>query len=602
MHSDPALPRQTRSFIVLAALLQGGLMYLAQKGAEHGWWPFSGLGGRVCWYTLVLTVPTAMALSVQDLRDARFWRHAAALSALFLALAAWAGWNATGAPGLRSSQVLGPFGAALAIGLFVALPWLQCRLAHGNWRAPYPALFEHAWQNALTLALAALFTGICWAVLYLWGRLFALVDVHFFRDLFGEDAFVHLATGAMAGLGILIGRTQQRPVQVARQILFAVFKGLLPLLAFIAVLFVASLLFTGLEPLWRTRSAATLLVNVVVLLVVFANAVYQDGEGERPYPAWLRRMVEAGLLVLPLYAGLALYAMGLRIAQYGWTADRFWAGLVAVVAALYALGYAWSVLRSRGVWLGPLRGVNMVLSWMVMALVVLANSPALDAQRISAASQAQRLREAAPELAREDLAYLRFDLGRRGYRAVQALRTDPAFAGDAGAVAELDAMLRRSQRWNTHRSAAERERTRLRDADQARALIVPAEGGTDPGDAWWQALVGGRLDAGECLQPDAECVVLVRDLDDDGRDEALLCSLAGDRHAQCRLHAHEDGGWEDAGRVGFWSAGTHGRPDLRQALRTGQLQVHHQRWPALSLGQGTAPQHLEPPPATADSH
>lgn len=601
MHIDPALPRQTRAFIVLTALLQGGLMYLAQQGSERGWWPLAGLGGRVCWYTLVLTVPTALVLVVQRLGDRRLWRYAGALATVFLALAAWAGWNATGAPGLRSGQVLGPFGTALALGLFVALPWLQCRLAHASWRAPYPELFEHAWQNALTLALAAMFTGICWAVLHLWGQLFVLVDVHVFRDLFGEDPFIYLATGTIAGLGILIGRTQQHPVRVARQILFAVFKGLLPLLAFIAVLFAASLPFTGLEPLWRTRSAAGLLVSMVVLLVVFANAVYQDGEGDRPYPAWLRRMVEAGLLVLPLYAGLALYAMGLRVAQYGWTADRFWAGLVALVAALYAAGYAWAVLRSRGVWLGPLRKVNMILSWAVMALVVLANSPLLDGQRISVASQAQRLREAAPEVSREDLAYLRFDLGRRGYQAVQALRTDPAFAGHPHALAALDTMLRSSNRWGSGPDAAEREQFRLREAGQARDVIVLAEGGMDPGTAWWQALVDGHLDTGGCLQPDADCVVLGRDLDGDGLDEALLCSIASRHYAQCHLHAHGDDGWEDAGQVGFANVGGKERQDLRHVLRTGQLQVHHQRWPALSLGQGRTPQHLEPPEPQADS-
>src|SRR5690554_6393797 len=116
-----------------------------------------------------------MALSVGRLRDVRFWQHAVGALGVFAGLAAWASWNATGAPGIRADQVLGPFGVSIAIGLFVSLPWLQCRLAHGHWQAPYPCLFEHAWQNALTLALAALFTGICWLVLALWGALFALV-------------------------------------------------------------------------------------------------------------------------------------------------------------------------------------------------------------------------------------------------------------------------------------------------------------------------------------------------------------------------------------------------------------------------------------------
>ena len=585
MREEPVLPRNTRSFIVLVALLQGGLMYLAQRGTELGWWPFSGLGGRVCWYTLVLTVPTAMTLSVIDLRDRRFWQHSVVLALLFLPLAVWAGWNSTGAPGLDSGAVLAPFGITLAIGLFVALPWLQCRLAHGHWRAPYTELFEHAWQNTLTLALAALFTGICWAVLQLWGSLFALVKITFFRELFREDAFIHLATGAMAGLGILIGRTQHRPVQVARQILFAVFKGLLPLLAFIAVLFIASLPFTGLEPLWSTRSAAAILLSVVLLLVVFINAVYQDGEGPRPYPAWLRRMVEAGLLVLPLYALLALYAMFLRIQQYGWTSERFWAGLIAVVATGYAFGYAWAVLRSRQAWLQPLRRVNMALSWVVVGLAVLANSPLLDPFRLSVSSQVERMQAAAPAIEHGDLEHLRFELGRRGYLALQSLRDSPAFAGHAETITAMDRMLKRNHRWRSELTEEARERERLRDAGLLREHIALAAGTVADDEAWWQALLSEELQPADCLLPGSDCVVLRRDLDADDSDEFLLCQVHDALRVECQVHAYEAGLWRNAGEVSFWSHdedATH----LRRTLLEGRIGLHRQRWPDLSLGDG----------------
>ncbi|MGD6002089.1 DUF4153 domain-containing protein, partial [Xanthomonas citri pv. citri] len=139
--------------------------------------------------------------------------------------------------------------------------------------------------------------------------------------------FAHLATGIMIGLGVMIGRTQQRPVQIARQILFAIFKGLLPLVALIALIFVASLPFTGLDALWKTRSATLILMCLIATVVLFVNAVYQDGEAPPPYPRWLRAVVNAALLTLPLYAALGLYALSLRIGQYGWTGERFWAAL-----------------------------------------------------------------------------------------------------------------------------------------------------------------------------------------------------------------------------------------------------------------------------------
>ena len=47
-----------------------------------------------------------------------------------------------------------PLTLGMAVAVFVALPWWQFQLQHGHWRASYPELFERAWQNGLTLALA----------------------------------------------------------------------------------------------------------------------------------------------------------------------------------------------------------------------------------------------------------------------------------------------------------------------------------------------------------------------------------------------------------------------------------------------------------------
>ena len=587
MTVETALPRNERAFIVLLAVLQGGLLYLAQKGDAAGWWPFDALGGRVCWYTLVLAVPTMMALSVRRLDEARFWQHAVAAAVVFAGLAAWAAWSATGGPGIRASEVLAPFGVSLAIGLFVILPWLQCRLVDGHWRAAYPALVEHAWQNALTLALAALFTAICWAVLYLWGALFALVRITFFRELFREDAFVYLATGAMAGLGVLIGRTQARAVQVARQVLFAIFTGLLPLLAFIAVLFAVSLPFTGLAPLWERASAATILVSVVALLVVFTNAVFQDGEGARPYPAWLRRLVEAGLLVLPLYALLALYALWLRIAQHGWTSSRVWAVLLVCVVTAHAFGYAYAALRGRERWLGPVRGVNRAMSWVMVALMVLANSPLLDGQRIGVASQVQRLADGRTAADDFDLAWLRFDSGRIGYQAAVALRDDPSFAGNPARLAELERMLARPSRWGGYEPGDD---ARRRDAVALRAGLQLATNAIAPGDSWWQALAGGRLGAEECLREASDCILLTPDLDGDGARETLLCVMRDEVGGDCTLATRAaDGGWRVAGSLGLWQqpeGGPAARRQLREDLLAGRIEPRARRWPDVRIGQG----------------
>jgi hypothetical protein len=346
--ASATLSRDARAFIVLVSLVQALLLYLAWLGHERVWWWLSPYAPQVYWYTLILAVPTTMTLSVSRLDDGRFWQNAFGVAIVYALLAGWAAWSITGAPGINIASVLAPFAITVGGALFVAWPFLQCRQENGRWRAAYPDLFDHAWQNGLTLVVAALFTAVCWVVLTLWAQLFALVHIRFFKDLFFDNKpFVYLATGLFAGLGILIGRTQQHPLRVARQILFAVCSGLLPLLALIALMFLASLPFTGLAPLWATRSAASLLLGLLLLLVVFVNAVWQDGVDMKTYPRTLRWLIDAALVLSPVYAALAVYALALRIGQYGWTDQRFWAVLVAVALACHALGYALAALRWR---------------------------------------------------------------------------------------------------------------------------------------------------------------------------------------------------------------------------------------------------------------
>lgn len=583
MRSVPALPPATRAFIVLMAALQGGLLYLVQSGHDAGWWPFAMPGGGVSWTVVVMAVPSMLMLSVVRLRDRLFWQHAAGLTALMAPLSVWLGWKASGAPGLDGAAVVRPFAVSVAIGLFVALPWLQCRLAHRRWRAPYPDLFEHAWQNALTLALAGLFTALCWLILELWGGLFAMVRIQFFRQLFREAAFAYMATGTMVGLGILIGRTQHRAIQVMRQILFAFCKGLLPLLAFIALLFAASLPFTGLAPLWETRSAATLLISVIVLMVVFVNAVFQAGTGTRPYPAWLRRLAEAGLVVLPLYALLALYALWLRIDQYGWTADRFWMVLLALVAAGYAVGYAWSALRRRDGWLHPLTRINAGMSWAVMAVALIANTPLLDAQRITVGSQLQRLDDGRTPPDDMDLPHLRFETGRHGYQAAQSLRTHRLFAEDPARVSELDRVLARSHRWG---GPAPEHADTPATADGLRARVHMAVGSVVPDDAWWEAHAAGALGNQTCLGDHGTCVMLTPDLDGDGEREILLCQAAYNYGGDCAVFARDGETWFWAATFPLFRSGHENHLALLRELREGNISIQPNRWPDLRIGKG----------------
>lgn len=584
MPESTTLPPSTRSAIVLIAVLQGLLLYVAQQ--LDGSWPLQDVGSRYRWYAWVLTVPSAIALTVVDLRDRRLWLHAALASVIVLGLASWIGWNLEGETGLRSEPVRMPFSLAMAIATFISLPWWQHRLQHGHWRASYETLFERAWQNGLTLALALLFTGLTWLLLWLWAALFGLLKISFFSDLFRQDYFIALATGTLAGFGLLIGRTQQRAIQVTRQVLFAVCRGLLPLLAFITVIFTVSLPFTGLQALWETRSAASLLLVLSLLLVTFTNAVYQHDSDQPAYPQWLRRLVEASLLALPVLAALALYAMGTRINQYGWTLERFWGMLVAVLVAGYAVGYALAPF-GRGRWLQPLERANRILCWVVLAAALLASSPLLDPVRITVASQRARLLAQPDAITTADAMMLRFDLGRRGVQALRELQREPGFRADARALSVVDQALKREAYWGDGKPAID---DGVRDVAHLRKRLPLADGSASPPDSWWQALVGRTLNAGQCLDMDLpdSCVVMARDLDGDGRSEVLLCALRRYAGAFCQLHVEEAKGWRQAGTFNFNGGRTQAdSARVHAALRAGKLSPRPPRWPELSLEGGS---------------
>ena len=588
------LGRNERAFIVLLALLQGLLLYLAEYGHAHAIWPLSELYGQVCWYTLVLTVPTLMMFSLQSLGQGRFWWQSVLLIVAYVALAIWAARNATGAPGLEAHAVLFPFGASLGLGSFVLLPYLQWRMsvedAGGGWpwRASYPALFDHAWQNTLALAFAGVTVGLGWAVLILWGELFKLIDIRFFHDLFREKPFVYLATGLFFGLGVLIGRTQEKPVRIARQILFALFAGVLPVLSFIALLFIVALPFTGLAPLWRTGHATFILASLLVFQIVFLNAVVQDGQGPSPYPSLVRRMVSAAILVSPLYAVLALYALGLRIGQYGWTPERLWGVLAILGLGVHALGYALAIVRrwrvafwtGEGAWLPGLARVNVWASLGLVGLIFLFDSPVLDPHRISIQSQLARF-EAAPAGERAkalDLAYLRFSAGRQGYEALQALAGMPLVQEESELTSRVRMMLERTERYPSRQGAV--LTAEPANLTQAQERIRLAPGAVTPEEDFYAFLVT-QASMTPCLAPGSDCLLLSPDVDADGEADMLLCDLSRGHWVRCELSTRENGEWRRVGQAEFAASSRAGGDELRE----GRLNLEPpSRWWRLRLG------------------
>ncbi|WP_293393268.1 DUF4153 domain-containing protein [Nevskia sp.] len=459
-----------RQLIVITAVLASAVLLVLHEGIAGKW---SGFDDPALWmlgYTLAIGPPLMLMLMIERIGE-RFTYAALGLLALLLAGLAWH----TGGDCLSSrwgcSSLSTPYWATLATALFILLPFLEAWRDAGSrlpLRLSYSSLYRHAWDNALALAGTGLFVLAAWLILWLWGALFALLGITEFRELFGERRFIYPVTGLLVGFGLVMSRAQGGALRALLRLCLSLARALLPFVALLALLFLAVVVLRGPEALWQTRRAASLLLWLVLAMVVFVNGVYQDGNTEPRYPRWLQRFVSAGLLSLPAHAGLAIWAIVLRVDQHGWTPDRLSALLVAVILALHALLLAWAVLPARdGRWLSRLSVGNPLMAGFVVVLLLASQSPLLDFRSISVSSQLGRLargelridgydqvddfrrrngpgtqdRKQAEQRPRFDVRLFARELGREGRSALETLRTDPRHAGDLGLLAAIDEAL-----------------------------------------------------------------------------------------------------------------------------------------------------------------
>lgn len=286
---------------------------------------------------------------------------------------------------VASFQMSGlPFVAAFILG-FVPLPFIIAGAGPG-WR-DYPALFTESWRMVVRAAAAGLFAGLFWGMVWLSDSLLGLVGLGFVEGLMAAGPMAAMLTGAALGLGAATvaeaGSDVGPDLAVKLLRLFA-----LPVLV-VAVVFLVALPLQGMKPLAGGVSAAGILLAVASVMITLVAAMVgrEDAEASRGRLAEGTGMALAALVAAP--AGLALWALWLRVGQHGWTPGRLFAALVAVVALGYGLGYLAVVLRGAG-WRARVRVVNL---WMAPVLAVAAAlwlSPLLDAEAISAKGMVAR--------------------------------------------------------------------------------------------------------------------------------------------------------------------------------------------------------------------
>ena len=499
------ISRTTRLGMIFIGLLQGALCYLLMTYLvpHNDGWLFYGMPATIA-------ITSALLLTVVSFKQRALWYWMALIFVVVLAMSVWLKWQVEDSDKWRQHEVFMFYGWRLLLMAMLALPWIQYSLHVSREQARYPHFYRQLWLNALTLLIVFVANGLFWLVLLLWSEMFKLVGIPFFSTLFFDtDWFGYVAFGLITALAVVLARTQSRLVTAVQKLLTFIATGLLPLVALLALMFILTLPFTGLEAISQRVSAAGLMSTLTLLLLLLMAIVREPQKEALPYPGALRYLIKCSLIVAPIYMLIAGWSLWVRIQQYGWTPERLYGVLVVVVLLVWSFGYLASILR-RGRNPLELQGpVILGVSLLALGLLVLLSSPVIDAWRISVNSHMGLYHSGKIKPDQVSL-YMLDHSGKPGRAALEVLQKDVAFNQDSKRRRDLNSLLQGS-----------RDPVKELTATQLVSKVVIAPGSEKPDDAFWTFVKAQGYRITSCAEQNA-CVLVSQDLNADGHPEQVL--------------------------------------------------------------------------------
>jgi hypothetical protein len=328
---------------------------------------------------------------------------------------------------------------SLAIALAIAAPLFQSARDAGGFSFDYQSVHDHVWTNIVLWFACWAFVLIVWLLGVLLSSLFQLIDLNFLHELMRKDWFTRCLIGLAFGAGLGVLREQDTIVRMLQRVVTVVLSVLAPVLAVGLVVFLLALPFTGLDPLWKSRSATTILLLCAAGAAVLANAVIGNAPDQARRAIALRYAgIALAAVILPL-AVIAAVAVGLRIDQYGYTPERLWGLTFVVIASAFGVAYLVALVRGRLDWAERVRPSNLILAIGLCGVAIVLATPLVSFNAISVRDQVARLESGKLTPDTFDWRALAFDFGEAGRGALKRLEAsaNPAIRAKAVEVAKV---------------------------------------------------------------------------------------------------------------------------------------------------------------------
>jgi len=391
---------------------------------------------------------------------------------------------------------------AWSVVLFIGAPFTVA-LFKGR-AGDYGLLFDTSWNIVVRYIAAWLFVGLFWGLLFLSDALLRVVGVTLIERLIDLDPMPYVLTGAAVGLGLSVA--QDLRAYVSPYLPLRLLRLLLPMVLVVITIFILALPFRGLSDLFGNLSAATILMSVTIAGITLITSALDKNEEEGVRSTLMTLAVRGLALLLPVLAGLVVWALWLRVSEYGWTPARIAASLASLLVMASALLYGLAVFQ-KAAWQQMIRQANIGMALTILGLAVLWMTPLMNAQRMSAQTQVERYLIGTVELADVPVWELMNTWGEAGREAAMRLK-----AYESNEQAKLHALLDRAERqsrWEFNRNQ-DKISEQLLSKQVVSAVQIWPEGQSVAEDYFAKALHGQLEDWAEiCVKSDARPCVLV---------------------------------------------------------------------------------------------
>ncbi|WP_105169879.1 DUF4153 domain-containing protein [Pseudoalteromonas sp. T1lg23B] len=402
------------NWLLLCALLQGLGLLLLHQALSFDWPITSSPSLLFACYAVLLTGPSILIYGVNKDSHRVFYNIVITFSLTSALLGVYVGSQALH-PKFPDLALHG-FGFAAVMSLLTFKVFIFASSIHlqdHQWQICYSRLISNTCRLLITITLASIFTLLVWLIIVLWAELFNKINITLFKDIFYEPWFIYPILSLAHAIGVLRVRRSNKIVSTANQLIQTLSFALLPLLLLLSSVFLVAIAFVGLTALWNS-GGSNLVFVLTALILVTLNLAFQDSKQTPKMHRVAYLLILAGIAILPVYLAISGYGLWLRVEQYGLSISRLWAIFMWVFLTLYLTCYSISIIANTRNWLDSLATINTRLGLLLIAALLVSQSPILNFKQLSAQNQLARIHAGITPVEDIDVYYFAHELGVAG--------------------------------------------------------------------------------------------------------------------------------------------------------------------------------------------